>query len=87
METELLLYNGRIHTLESDQPLVSVLLVRGSRIAYLGDDPTEFRHEAAQNPCLVHQGQGAIGGPAAGQDREEFSRRCSVTAHAWRDEV
>ncbi|MHB1354727.1 MAG: amidohydrolase [Anaerolineae bacterium] len=40
METELLLYNGRIHTQEADRPLVSVLLVRGSRIAYLGDDPT-----------------------------------------------
>ena len=60
MEIELLLFNGRIHTLEPGQPLVSVLLVRGDRVAYLGDDPAAdglIRHATEridlQDACVL----------------------------------
>ena len=60
MERELLLYNGRFYTLEPGQPLVSVLLVRGERIAYLGDDTTaegQVRHATEridlQGACVL----------------------------------
>jgi predicted amidohydrolase YtcJ len=37
---QLLLYNGRIHTVEPGQPPVSTLLVQDEHITYLGDDPS-----------------------------------------------
>ncbi|MCE5257647.1 MAG: amidohydrolase, partial [Chloroflexi bacterium] len=36
---QLLFINGRIHSLNPGQAVASVLLIRGGRVAYLGDDP------------------------------------------------
>lgn len=59
-EPQLLFINGRIHALEPGQPPASALLMRGGRVAYVGDDPAAggLAHPGAetidlQGACVI----------------------------------
>ncbi len=40
MQSDLVLFNGRIHTLDSETPYAVAVAIRGDRIVYVGDDAT-----------------------------------------------
>ena len=59
---ELLLYNGRVHTIDDEQPSAEAVLIRGERVAFVGAEAEAKRRACAAARLIDLQGRTLIPG-------------------------